>query len=174
MEVVLLTQIKVLFCASIFGGILGVIYTLFCMMREILSDSKIQIFFYDLTYFIFCGFLTFTFIFTFNYGEVRFYILAGELFGFIIYYISLGNYTIKMFMKLFSFLTYVNTKIKKFFISPINKLIRNICKKLTINYSKKQKKLNKLKINLKNKGRLVYNITMNLHCRTKHNGRRVR
>lgn len=66
-----------------------------------------MIFFQDILYFIVSGVVTFIFILGFNSGDSRFYILAGEGIGWIVYHLTIGeliyrmsNKTVKTFKNL--------------------------------------------------------------------------
>lgn len=66
-----------------------------------------MIFFQDILYFIVSGVVTFIFILGFNSGDSRFYILAGEGIGWIVYHLTIGeliyrmsNKTVKIFKNL--------------------------------------------------------------------------
>lgn len=50
----------------------------------------------DTAYFILCGFLIFCFALVLDYGEIRAYLLAGNLFGWMIYYFSMGFVSAKI------------------------------------------------------------------------------
>ncbi len=83
-----------------------------------INPRNIFIFFQDIIYFIISGLITFLFVLKFNHGEVRFYILAGEGIGWIIYHITLGEWIYKFSSKIvkklnFKILQFTN-KIKLF------------------------------------------------------------
>ncbi len=168
MQITLLSQVQVFLYATVFGAVLGILYTNFYILRKTFSSNKIQDFMYDLSYFIVCGFLTFVFIFTFNFGEVRIYILFGELLGFLIYYLTIGNFIAKIINKIIALIRRINCKIKRKFLLPVYKIFVKSTSKLNSNVYAKTKKLNSLKINLKNKLMLVYNL--NIACKFKIKG----
>ncbi len=60
-----------------------------------MSPKNLSVFIQDVIYFLVSGFVTFLFVLIFNYGESRFYILAGEALGWILYHVSLGDITYK-------------------------------------------------------------------------------
>lgn len=82
------TQMFLLSCG--FGFLLGLLYDVFRLVRMAFFSQKIVVFFQDILYFTVCGCLTFLFALTMNYGEIRGYVLLGEVLGWIIYYYSLG------------------------------------------------------------------------------------
>lgn len=68
------------------GFIIGIIYNLFMLLRISFIKNFIAVFFQDIIFFVFSSILTFLFVFETNYGQLRFYIFAGELMGFCLYY----------------------------------------------------------------------------------------
>ncbi len=91
------------------GFILGVLYDFFRLLRLTLSKSKILTIVFDILYFALLGLSTFLFILALNKGEIRSYIIIGEILGFLFYYFSLGILAVKVtdiltafFKKLFS------------------------------------------------------------------------
>lgn len=91
MESILASQIKVFLLSLVLGGILGLAYDLFRILRMFINYKNISVFIQDIIYFIISGFITFLFVFYFNYGDSRFYILAGEGIGWICYHLTLGE-----------------------------------------------------------------------------------
>ncbi len=55
-----------------------------------------MIFFQDILYFVVSGIITFIFILGFNSGDSRFYILAGEGIGWIVYHVTIGELIYRM------------------------------------------------------------------------------
>ena len=73
------------------GIFLGIFYDIFRIARLLINPKNLSVFIQDIVYFLISGFVTFLFVLVFNYGESRFYILAGEALGWILYHISLGD-----------------------------------------------------------------------------------
>ena len=82
------TQMFLLSCG--FGFLLGLLYDVFRIFRMAFFKQKAVVFIQDVLYFAVCGCLTFLFCLTMNYGEIRGYVLLGEVLGWIVYYFSLG------------------------------------------------------------------------------------
>ncbi len=68
------------------GFIIGLIYNLFMLLRISFIRNFIAVFLQDIIFFISSSIITFLFVFETNYGQLRFYIFAGELIGFCLYY----------------------------------------------------------------------------------------
>ncbi|MBR2735065.1 MAG: spore cortex biosynthesis protein YabQ, partial [Clostridia bacterium] len=63
------------------GMFLGIFYDVFRVIRLLINPRNLSIFIEDIIYFLVSGFVTFIFVLILNYGESRFYILAGEALG---------------------------------------------------------------------------------------------
>lgn len=80
-----------LFLISIaMGGAFGLVYDLLYLFRLLSPRGHILSFLWDCLYLLACGVVTFLFLLTGNAGEVRLFILGGELLGFLLYRLTLG------------------------------------------------------------------------------------
>lgn len=86
------------------GFILGVLYDVLRGIRLSFSKSKVLVVIFDLIYFILLAFITFIFILAVNKGEIRFYIILGEIIGLLFYYVSFGIAAIKITDKIIGLL----------------------------------------------------------------------
>ncbi len=89
-------QLTIFLCSLGAGFLLGVLYDVMRALRLSFTTSKAAVIIFDIVYFLLCGVLSFLFILSLNKGEVRFYIIAGEIIGWGFYYISLGIAVIRM------------------------------------------------------------------------------
>lgn len=90
-----MNQLLITLCSMALGVFLGIFYDVFRIIRLLINPKNLSVFIQDVVYFLISGFATFIFVLIFNYGESRFYILAGEALGWILYHISLGDLTYK-------------------------------------------------------------------------------
>ena len=80
-----------IFIASLgVGFILGVLYDFLRALKLSFTKGKIAVIIFDLLYFFMVAFWSYIFILAANKGEIRSYIIRGELLGAIFYYFSLG------------------------------------------------------------------------------------
>lgn len=114
MQFFITEQVSVFFMAILCGLIIGVINELFRFLRYMGVNSTIAIFIQDILFMGIVAFLSFFFSLCYNKGEIRFFILVGELFGFLIFRYTIGLLTGKLFLFL------------RFCIRKIVKLCRNI------------------------------------------------
>lgn len=86
-----MNQFLMTLCSVALGVFLGIFYDMFRLIRLLINPKNLSVFIQDVIYFLVSGLITFIFVLIFNYGESRFYILAGEALGWILYHISLGD-----------------------------------------------------------------------------------
>lgn len=144
------------------GFLLGILYDVLRAIRLSFTKSKIALIIFDVLYFVLFGILTFLFILAFNKGEVRFYIIAGELLGAFFYYIAFGIAVIKFTDKVVIFLQKVRSVILKAITFPfrlLKRLLLCILKPFFKLLQKTEKKSAKIRKKLLPKLRLyVYNL----------------
>lgn len=158
------------------GFIMGIFYDLFRIIRISISKGKAATVIFDILYCIFLCFSTFLFCLTVNEGEIRLYLMLGELAGFCVYYFSLG-------VMIFSFSETIIGFIKKLVSTAFGivffpfrfvfKHLRKLTEKIFSKFSKKQKNLkNKSKFLLKVNKLMLYNLFGKLfqHGRNDGNG----
>lgn len=144
------------------GFLLGVLYDIMRALRLSLTKSKIVLVISDISYFLLFGLITFLFILALNKGEIRFYIIAGELIGAFFYYISLGIAVIKITDKAVALLRKFYAFVFKVISAPfrlLSKAFSGIFQGLSKLFRKTGKKSEKIQKKLLPKVRLyVYNL----------------
>ncbi len=132
-------QLSVLLKAIGAGYFLGFVFSLVMLFNAFHGKSTVFVFIRDVLYFISAAIFTFLFALKYNAGTVRFYILAGEGIGFLLYYIFPGNLTGRLFRKAADKITEKTDK----FILSISAKIKNskdkLRKKLKENNKEKRK-----------------------------------
>jgi spore cortex biosynthesis protein YabQ len=101
------------------GVVLGIIYDLFRIFRTVFHSEKRAVFFQDLFYMLCAALVTFLVALGVNYGEVRFYILAGEAIGWCLYFFTVGNVTIRIFC-------FISRVLHRFLIDPVKRILQGI------------------------------------------------
>ena len=84
----------------------------------------------DVIYFVFCSFMSFFLTMTVNFGQVRFFILLGELLGFLLYYLTLGTLVMKCAQRLIACIRWIFRALWKLLLRPVVLLIRWIGRKV--------------------------------------------
>lgn len=141
-----------------FGFLLGILYDVFRTLRLIISSSSWFTVFADIVYFMLCAFLVFCFNLAVDSGRIRLYVLLGDLLGWMIYYFSLGEISIRLSNRIIS-------SVKRCFravLTPIIRLKNRFERKFgkTVSFSKKiiRKFNKKLKFDLQKYKGMVYNL----------------
>lgn len=144
-------QLKFFLLSLGVGFALGVFYDILRALRLSVTNSKAATIIFDVLYFAVFGLVTFLFILAINKGQIRFYIIFGEIIGAAFYYFSFGIAAIKLtdifvkafrhffalvFKILFAPLRLVFKIFKKCFLK-----ISSFFKKTRKNSEKNQKKL---------------------------------
>lgn len=155
-------QMLMFFQSCLLGIGLGLLYDVFRIIRIAVKTNSIIIFIEDIIYFIIVAVITFIFMIIQTEGQMRVFILFGELIGAILYYFTFGFVIIRVANKIIKFVKMIFSKLFKYFILPILKLIYVLYKSLynfifKINLKIKKVKENN-KYNLKKKGILLYNL----------------
>lgn len=87
-------QLLTFLFACILGALYSAFYDVFRALRLVKNQKPFTIFLEDLFYFITLAFVTFFYLLAFTNGEVRFYVLFGMIFGFIVFYLLLSKYNL--------------------------------------------------------------------------------
>ncbi|MBQ8182884.1 MAG: spore cortex biosynthesis protein YabQ [Clostridia bacterium] len=155
-------QLSILVSSLGLGFLLGILYDVLRALRLSVTNSKIALVVSDIIYFILFGLITFIFILALNKGEIRFYIIIGELIGAVFYYISLGIAVIKITDKMIALLKRFYSFIFKVISAPfrlIKKCFSKLLCRLRKFFLKTEKKSSKIRKKLLPKLRLyVYNL----------------
>ena len=155
-------QLSIFVAALGLGFLLGVLYDVIRAIRLSLPRSKIATVLFDLLYCFLIGLATFLFILALNKGEIRFYIIAGEIIGAVFYYVSFGIAVIKITNKAVALLKRLYSYIFKILCAPfklLKRLFTRIKNKINTLFKKSEK--NSVKLRKKHLPKLriyVYNL----------------
>lgn len=151
--------------AGLLGVLLGAYYDVFRIIRYLTAQGKRQTFFWDLFYFFSSGVATFLFLLAANQGQMRFYLLAGELIGWCLYHLTLGQATLFISRLVVKVLQRIFSWIKRHVLKPVWRAVCWIWKKFEKVFKKAlgfaKKIAVKSKNSLKRRRRIVY--TLNKH-----------
>lgn len=138
------TQTIIFLQAILMGAVFGAVYDLFRIFRIAVPLPAGVIVAEDVIYFAFCGFMSFFLAMTVNFGQVRFFILLGELLGFLLYYLTLGVLVMKCAQQIIAFIRWIFQVLWKLILRPVVRLLMWIGKrsqKFLENWEKTRKKL---------------------------------
>ena len=152
-----MSQVMIFLFSAVLGAVLSLLFDFFRVCNALLKVNLKRIFFEDVLYFVLSAVITFLYMLVTNMGEIRFYIIWGEVLGWIIYRITIGKliykntlivvkFFIKWFSRLYKYMVskLPKDKIKKLF-GPIKKLRIKFIKKLKPKKTLRRKLLSKIK-----------------------------
>lgn len=153
----------IIFLASLgVGFILGILYDFLRALRLSLTQGKWGVIIFDLLYFFLVAFGSYLFILASNKGEVRSYIILGELLGAVFYYFSLGLALMKLTDKFVLLFKRFCSFVFRAFLLPFHLLKRVAFKvfgKIKEFFQKNKKKSAKIQKKVLPKARIyVYNL----------------
>lgn len=93
-------QLSVLIKSIGAGFFLGFVFSVFMFLNAFYGKNTIIVLIRDILYFIFAAVFTFMFLLKYNAGTVRFYILAGILMGFCVFYLFPGAFAGRLYRAL--------------------------------------------------------------------------
>ncbi len=176
MEISLEAQSQGFFIACIAGFALAVVFDIFRILRVLLRCEKRPVFFQDLFCMALAGFVTFTVSLAVNWGETRFYIIAGEIIGGCIYFLTVGEVTVRIAKLVYRILRAVKRFLKNWIFMPVYRTAARIFAALAKKLRRKQKTLKKVMVNHKNplkpRANVLYNCFTNFRNKRSGSGGR--
>lgn len=136
------TQTKSFLYSLGFGLVIAVLYDALRIVRLMLSFSKIACYITDFFFSVASAVMTFLFCLSVTNGEVRLYIIFGELVGFFVFYLSFGSVAVKFSQKTVNKIFSLFAKIFSRLASPFVKVFAVVSVKWT-NFNKKVQKKSK-------------------------------
>lgn len=165
-------QLSIFIGALGLGFLLGILYDVLRAIRLTFTSSKVFNIFFDLLYFFIFGISTFMFILALNKGEVRLYIIAGEIIGAAFYYISFGIAAIKITNRFSKTVKRLFHFVIKIIFSPfrfIYRIFSRLSEKITKHLKKTKKNSEKISKKHLQKLRIyVYNLSGIILAHVKH------
>ena len=149
------------------GILLAAVYDTMKIVRLLLSGEKSHVVVQDFFFMILAAFVTYLVSLAVSYGVVRFYVIACEIIGVCIYFLTLGmvterlaKWTHKIFCGIFRFF-------RRFFFHPLFVFFRAIGRWVWSKCGFLKKITKKLQNLLKPKGNMVYNHFIGLRRKKK-------
>jgi len=161
MEISIQGQTLAFIESILYGTLLGLFFDFFRLSRKVIKNAFL-VAFEDILFLFICTLVTFSFILRVSDGQVRAFLILGEILGFIIYCFSLSIIFMKLSNIIFKIIKTVFKMIWKIFFIPIWKILSffgHILHPLWKKISKIMKKIAlSLKFRLKNASRVMYNV----------------
>ena len=118
-----------LFCVFIINGVLiGLLFDFFRILRKSFKTRDIITYIEDILFWILTGIILLYSIFTFNNGEIRFYMFLGVILGCIIYMLLVSRYIVNTITKIILFFKKIIIKAVNIIIYPFKMLIKMLNK----------------------------------------------
>lgn len=136
-------QLAVLIKAVGMGYFLGIIFSVFMFLNVLFGKSTAAVFIRDILFFIIAAFCSFLFSLKYCSGMIRFYVLAGELMGFLIFFIFPGKQLSCLWRKTAEYLFNKTDRIRKKVKESISHNITKVKVKLFSKNKKQQKNTDK-------------------------------
>lgn len=136
------------------GFLLGILYDIIRIIRISISRGKPAVIICDILFCALACLCTFLFCLTVNEGEIRLYLVLGEVAGFFVYYFSLGAIIFACSEKIIDFIKKLMGSVFGVILFPI-KWIFGKLRKLFNKLLKKSRKNGK---NLKNKSNFLLKV----------------
>jgi spore cortex biosynthesis protein YabQ len=126
LEVSLAGQTQGFLYACILGLFLGALYDVFRVLRVFLHFDRRPVFFQDLFCCCAAAVATFLLALMVNWGEVRFYLLAGEIIGVCVYFLTVGEVTIRLAKVIYRVLSCVWNFFRRHLFRPVKNFLKRI------------------------------------------------
>ena len=135
----ILAQTTSFLYAMTLGAVLSIVYDVFRIIRVAFGGKKTAVFIEDLVFSLVALVLTFVFVIAFNNGELRFFVLIGELLGFVTCHYTIGKIIIGFSRVIISGFKWL----LRLIFNPIVKLFKKILPRIR----RTKKKLSKTRKN---------------------------
>ena len=142
-------QVRIFLDSLVVGIILSFLYDIFKSVRFAFRSNKRHILIQDIMYFLISAFITFLFVLSINHGEIRFYIIAGEIIGFCVYYMTFSRLFMKFSIYVISMLRKAGNKVYLVICIPCLSVLKKVYKSLNVFLRKKLHKTKKIRVNKK-------------------------
>lgn len=155
-------QTQAFFCSILIGTALGLLYDIFRIVRIALPSPKLLVAAQDILYFLLASGITCLFTLNINEGEVRSFVLVGELLGWIFYFFTIGTVVMAVSRKVIAAVKAVLAFLWKYLLRPVLRLLGKILHILAMPLRFFPKKLKKVsaagKYSLKQSKIMLYNL----------------
>ena len=142
-------QVRIFLGSLVVGVILSFLYDIFKSVRFAFKSDKHHILIQDILYFLISAFITFLFVLSVNHGEIRFYIIAGEIIGFCIYCVTFSKLFMRFSIGVITMLKKAGIKVYLIICIPFISILKKIYKVIAVLFRKKIHQPKKVRVNKK-------------------------
>ena len=124
MEISIAAQTMSFFMACLLGAGLGLLYDLFRILRMLFVHPAMVVAVQDILYFLISAGVTFGYLLTMVDGQIRWFVLAGEGIGWVLYYCTVGDLVLQTAHSIIKWLSGILRWILRPFVWIGKKIIR--------------------------------------------------
>ena len=145
-EISLSWQVISFLYALAVGAFLALFYDIFRSIRKGKKCNAVAVFFQDVFFWVVATFITFLLLIARCNGEIRGYVLIGEVIGFLLYHFTLSRFIHPVFV----FIVSAVQKFYKLYFNVLSRFSDFLLKKIRFLFVFVKKTVKKLKIKRKN------------------------
>lgn len=125
----LINQTSLFLIFTIDGVLIGIIFDIFRILRKTIKTSDFVTYIEDFLFWIITSIILFYSIFTYNNGELRFFMFLAVILGFVLYLCTISSYLIKINVKIINVIKRIFFKLFEIIYKPLIKTFK-ILKKI--------------------------------------------
>lgn len=138
-------------CSCLLGVFFGAVYNVLRVVRAFFKHNKIIIFIEDFLYMLFVGLCFFVFSMELVRGQLRFFVVFGNVVGFMMFHYTAGNVVVFFARRISSFIkNWIFLPVFKVFVEPLLRCFSKIFTKTKRVFVQKSKRLKKIEKSRKN------------------------
>ncbi len=131
-ENIISAQLYVFLYSLLLGGAAGLFYDVFRVLRRVISHSFIAIGIEDFAFLVSFAVVSLNFMISVLDGKIRSFIVIGEILGWLLYYLTISNYFMKLLLLALGLINSIFSNVLKpiirVFLSPIILLVKSLYK----------------------------------------------
>lgn len=120
----LINQTSLFLIFTIDGVLIGIIFDIFRILRKTIKTSDFVTYIEDFLFWIITSIILFYSIFTYNNGELRFFMFLAVILGFVLYICTISSYLIKINVKIINVIKRIFLKLFEIIYKPLIKTVK--------------------------------------------------
>lgn len=120
----LINQTSLFLIFTIDGVLIGIIFDIFRILRKTIKTSDFVTYIEDFLFWIITSIILFYSIFTYNNGELRFFMFLAVILGFVSYICTISSYLIKINVKIINVIKRIFLKLFEIIYKPLIKTFK--------------------------------------------------
>lgn len=120
----LINQTSLFLIFTIDGVLIGIIFDIFRILRKTIKTSDFVTYIEDFLFWVITSIILFYSIFTYNNGELRFFMFLAVILGFVLYICTISSYLIKINVKIINVIKRIFLKLFEIIYKPLIKTFK--------------------------------------------------